>query len=158
MYSYTDSELSADVPSLIRTISPPGFGTRFEDGVSGDRLPGSPENKFALQASYTMEMAEGAELVVSGDYAWQSDILSRTGARGSSYTLPSFGVANIRATYQKDDWSVTGYVNNVLDEFAETGVQSTPLISQTVNGATVRSFVTNVLRPMTAGVRFNYRF
>ena len=158
MYSYTKSELSADVPSLIRTISPPGFGTRFEDGLSGDRLPGSPENQFALQASYTMPMNNGAELVLSGDYAWQGDILSRTGARGGSYTLPSFGVGNIRATYQSDDWSVTGYINNVFDEFAETGVQSTPLISQTINGATVRSFVTNVLRPMTFGVRFNYNF
>ena len=49
-------------------------------------------------------------------------------------------------------------LNNVFDEFAETGVQSTPLSNQTIQGATVRSFVTNVLRPRTIGVRFTYTF
>jgi outer membrane receptor protein involved in Fe transport len=43
-YSYTKSELTADVPSLICTFTPPGFGSAFEDGVSGDRLPGSPSS------------------------------------------------------------------------------------------------------------------
>jgi iron complex outermembrane receptor protein len=32
------------------------------------------------------------------------------------------------------------------------------LINQTVDGATVRSFVTNVLRPRTIGLRFTYSF
>ncbi len=158
MYSYTDSELTADVPSLIRSISPPGFGTLFIDGLDGDQLVGAPENQFSLSATYSTELSNGAELSISGDYAWQDDILSRVGGRGSSYTLPSFGVANLRATYSQEQWSVTGYVNNLFDEFAETGVQATPLSNQTVNGAQVRSFVTNVLRPLTAGVRFNYRF
>ncbi len=157
-FGHIKSELSADVPSLIRTISPPGFSTRFEDGRNGDRLPGSPETQVSLSAVYTTDLASGAELSVGADYAWQGDIASRAGERGSSLTLPSFGVANLRATYRKDDWSVTGYVDNVFDEFAETGVQSTRLSNQTVNGATVRSFATNVLRPLTAGVRFNYRF
>ena len=157
-FSNIKSELSADVPSLIRTISTPGFGPRFEDGLDGDRLPGSPETQFSLSATYTKDLANGAELVFNGDYAYQSDILSRTGARGGSFTLPSFGVANAQATYRKEQWAVTAYIDNVFDEFAETGVQGTPLLNQTANGATVRSFVTNVLRPQTIGVRFNYRF
>jgi outer membrane receptor protein involved in Fe transport len=157
-FSRTTSELSADVPSLVRTINPPGFGTAFEDGSAGDRLPGSPETQVSLSATYFQDLSDGATLNYSADYAWQSDILSRTAALGGSYTLPSFGVANARVVYTQDDWSATLYVNNVFDEFAETGVQSTPLSNQTIQGATVRSFVTNVLRPRTIGVRFTYTF
>ncbi len=52
-FSYSDAELSADVPSLVRTISTtPGFGTQFEDGRSGDQLPGSPKSQFSLFAEY----------------------------------------------------------------------------------------------------------
>jgi iron complex outermembrane receptor protein len=157
-FSQTTSELSKDVPSLIRTIAPPGFGAVFIDGSAGDRLPGSPENQASLSATYYQSLSNGAELTYSGDFAWQSDILSRTGALGGSYTLPSFGVANARITYLTDDWTVTAYVNNVFDKFAETGVQSTALSNQSVEDATVRSFVTNVLRPRTIGVRFTYSF
>ena len=157
-FSRVKSELSADVPSLIRTIDPPGFGTLFIDGSDGDRLPGSPETQMSLSATYFQDLSNGAELDYSADFAWQSDILSRTAALGGAYTLPSFGVANARVSYTMDEWSATLYVNNLFDKFAETGVQSTPLNNQTIEGATVRSFVTNFLRPRTIGVRFTYTF
>ena len=92
--SYTESELTADVPSLIRSISPPGFATLFEDGQDGDRLPGSPETQFSLFASYDIPLANGQDLHLNGSYSWQDDVLSRAGGRGSSLTLDSFGVAN----------------------------------------------------------------
>ncbi len=156
--SYTKSELSADVPSLIRTITPPGFGSSFEDGQDGDRLPGSPETQFSLFASYNLPLANGRELHLNGSYSWQDDVLSRAGGRGSSLTLDSFGVANASAVYEAEKYSVTVYADNLFNEFAETGVQSTQLSNQTVNGANVRSFLTNVLTPRTIGARFTYRF
>ncbi len=158
-FSYTKSELSARVPSLIRTITPPGFGSTFEDGLDGDRLPGSPETQFSVFASYDIPLANGRDLHLNGSYAWQSDVLSRAGGRGSSLTLDSFGVANLSAVYEvQDQYSITLYVDNVFDEFAETGAQSTRLSNQNVAGANVRSFLTNVLTPRTIGARFNYRF
>ncbi|MFC3120171.1 TonB-dependent receptor [Agaribacter flavus] len=157
-FSRVLSELSADVPSLVRSIEPPGFTTRFIDGRKGDRLPGSPETQASFSATYSQELSNDAELFYSADFAWQSDILSRTAGYGSSFTLPSFGVANAGISYITDDWTVTAYANNLFDKFAETGVQSTELSNQTVNGASVRSFVTNVLRPRTFGVRFTYTF
>ena len=156
--SYTKSELSADVPSLIRTITPPGFGSSFEDGQDGDRLPGSPETQFSLFASYNLPLANGRELHLNGSYSWQDDVLSRAGGRGSSLTLDSFGAANASAVYEAEKYSVTVYADNLFNEFAETGVQSTQLSNQTVNGANVRSFLTNVLTPRTIGARFTYRF
>ncbi|MGB5330964.1 MAG: TonB-dependent receptor, partial [Woeseiaceae bacterium] len=94
-FSYTKAELTAAVPSLIRTISPPGFATSFEDGQAGDRLPGSPETQFSLFGSYTHAMSGGNMIVVDGGYAWQDDVLSLAGARGNSLTLDSYGRASL---------------------------------------------------------------
>jgi outer membrane receptor protein involved in Fe transport len=157
-YSYTKSELTADVPSLIRTITPPGFGTAFEDGLDGDRLPGSPESQFSILASYDYDLASGNALRFNASYAWQDDILSRTGARGNSLNLDSFGLANVSAVYDAEMWSVTVYVHNLFDEFAESGVQSSAPFNQAPLGATVRSYLTQILRPQTIGARFKYRF
>jgi len=157
-FSYTKSELSAPVPSLIRTITPPGFGSAFEDGQTGDRLPGSPETQFSLFAKYEMPLSNGNQLQFIGNYRWQDEVLSRAGARGSSFTLDSFGVANASAVYDTEKYSVTFYINNLFDEFAETGVQGTRLSNQVVSGASVRTFQTTVLTPRVIGARFSYRF
>ncbi|MDJ0918469.1 MAG: TonB-dependent receptor [Woeseiaceae bacterium] len=157
-FSYTKAELSEGVPSLIRTITPPGFGTAFEDGESGDRLPGSPETQFSLFGSYSMELSSGNSIVIDGGYAWQDDVLSRTGGRGTSLKLDSYGRAALNVGYVTDTWSVTGYVDNLFDEYSESSVSSTELSNQTINGANVRSFRANVLPPRSIGVRFRYTY
>lgn len=157
-FSYLKSELTSDVPSLLRTITPPGFGTAFIDGQSGDRLPGSPETQFSLFANYDLALPNGEDLRLNASYAWQSDVLSRTGGRANGLTLDSYGIANVSAIYENETWSVTGYVDNLFDEFAESGVQSTALSNQIINGASVRSYLTQVLPPRTIGARFTYRF
>ena len=155
-YSFTQSELTADVPSLIRTITPPGFGTAFIDGEAGDRLPGSPEHQFSVFGTYDVELSGGRDLAFNLGYAWQSDVLTRTGGRGSSLTLDSFGLANASAVYDAGPWSATLYVNNLFDEFAETGAVSTSLSNQIVLGSSVRSFGTHIAPPRAIGLRFSW--
>lgn len=157
-YSLVKAELNQDVTGLVRTITPPGFGTAFENASSGDRLPGSPETQFSLFGSYVMPLSNGNEVLFDGGYSWQSDIISVVGARGGSFTLPSYGRANVAVGYQTPDWSVTGYIDNVFDELSESSVTSRPAFSQNVAGANVRSFNTNVLAPRTLGVRVKYNF
>jgi iron complex outermembrane receptor protein len=154
-YSFTQSELTAPVPDLVQTITPPGFGTAFEDGEAGDRLPGSPENQFSIFSTYAQPFMDG-DLLWNFGYAWQGDVLSRAGGRGSSFTLEEFGIANASVVYDTGSWKAALFVNNLFDEFAETGVTSTSLSNQTINGANVRSFYTNVLPPRAVGVRFSW--
>jgi iron complex outermembrane recepter protein len=154
-YSFTQSELTAPVPDLVRTITPPGFATAFEDGQAGDRLPGSPENQFSMFATYEQPFMDG-ELLWNFGYAWQDDILSRAGGRGSSLTLDAYGLANASVVYDAGDWKAALFANNLFDEFAETGVTGTALANQTVAGATVRSFYTNIAPPRAIGVRFSW--
>ncbi len=155
-YSHTQTELTEDVPSLIRTIAPPGFGTVFQDGLAGDRLPGSPENQFSFFATYDHGTFYNGDLSFNAGYAWQGDVLTRTGARGNSLTLDSFGLANASVVYDTGPWSATLFVNNLFDEYAETGARSSPPFNQTVSGANVRSFGTAVAPPRSIGVRFKW--
>jgi outer membrane receptor protein involved in Fe transport len=155
-YSFTQSELTAPVPDLVRTIAPGGgFATAFEDGQSGDRLPGSPESQFSVFASYDMPFWDGG-LRWNLGYAWQDEVLSRAGGRGSGLTLDAFGIANASVVYDAGDWKGTLFVNNLFDEYAETGVTGTILSNQVVNGASVRSYYTNIAPPRAIGVRFSW--
>ncbi|MEM7728062.1 MAG: TonB-dependent receptor [Pseudomonadota bacterium] len=151
-YSYVDSELTEAVPSLIRTITPPGFGTAFEDGQEGDRLPGSPKHQFSVFGDYEQPFWNG-ELYANAALTYQSSILSRTGGRGDSFTLPSYERVNVALGYGQDNWRFTAYVDNLLNDFSETSVTQGRLYNQAPSGLTVRSFRTNVLPPRTVGAR-----
>ena len=164
-FSYTDAELTADVPGLIQTIDAPGFGTTIEPGQDGDRLPGSPKTQFSVFGDYEHPLSNGDAVVVSGGYAWQDEVLSFTGGRGGSFTLPSFGRANVAVGYQSENWDFTIYSDNIFNDFSETSASNTPLNNQTVgafdgdvNPANVRRFRTNVLPPRSVGARFKFRF
>ena len=91
-------------------------------------------------------------------YAWQDDVLSLTGARGSALTLDSYGRANVAVSYLTESWSVTGYVDNLFDEYSESSVFNTDRFNQTVSGANVRYYRTNVLAPRSVGLRMRYTF
>ncbi|MEO0466159.1 MAG: TonB-dependent receptor [Pseudomonadota bacterium] len=156
--SFVQAELTADVPSLIRTITPPGFGTAFEDGIAGDQLPGAPETQFSAFASYDVGPVPGGDLVLNAGYAWQGEVLTRTGGRGSSETLDAFGIANVSAVLQGENWTGSLFINNLLDEYAETGIRGTSLSNQTVNGASVRTFGAFVAPPRSIGARYSVTF
>ncbi|OZB18069.1 MAG: TonB-dependent receptor [Hyphomonas sp. 34-62-18] len=162
-YSHSEASLTALAPGLVSTISPPGFGTILLDGQNGDRLPGSPEDQFSIFGSYVHTLASGRTLTFNGGYSWQGDVLSRTGGRGGGLTLDSYGVANASAVYDAGKWQATLFVNNLFDEYYETGVVSSPLSNQIVSDANgdpvyVRSYYTYVGAPRAIGIRASYKF
>ena len=162
-YSHTEASLTALAPGLISTISPPGFGTVLLDGQDGDRLPGSPEDQFSVFGTYVVDVAPDRTLTFNGGYAWQGDVLSRTGGRGGGLTLDAYGVANVSAVYDTGPWSASLFINNLFDEYYETGVVSTSLFNQVLTDAGgdpvyTRSYFTYVGAPRVIGARFNYKF
>lgn len=162
-FSYTKSELTAFTNDLLRTITQGAggtsyFETTFEDGEVGDRLPGSPETQFSVFANYDQPLDNGNTLRYNASYAAQGNVLSRTGGRAGGHTLKGFGVANASVVYDAENWSVTAYVDNVFNKYAETGVQSTARSNVTVAGHSHRAFQVNTLTPRQMGIRFNYRF
>ncbi len=161
-YSRTMAELTAQAPGLVAAIdtSEPGFGTVLIDGEDGDRLPGSPEDQFSIFGSYTFPLTMG-DVILNAGYAWQGDVLTRTGDRGGGITLDSFGIANASVALDSGDWKLTLYVDNLLDEYAETGSRSTPLTNQVLTDANggpvyVRSHGTFIAPPRSIGLRFTW--
>lgn len=162
-FSYTKAQLSDLAPALIRSIAPPGFSDVFIDGQSGDRLPGSPEFQFSVFASYNQPLNNGDSISFNTGYAWQSDVLTRTGSRGEGFILGAYGLANASVNYKSDTWQLGLFIDNIFNEFAETGVRDTPLFNQIVSDANgddvnVRRFFTSVLSPRVIGLRLNYKF
>jgi len=157
-FSFVDAKLTNDVPALIQQITPPGFGTVAVTGEDGDRLPGSPKTQFSVFGEYEHPLSNGDNLAFNAGYSWQGEVLTLAGGRGGSFTLPSYGRANISLGYQTDNWSLTGYADNLFNDFSESSAANTPLNNQTILGANVRRFRTNVLPPRSVGARLRYKF
>lgn len=155
-YSHTETELTELAPSLIRSVAPPGFGTAFEDGQVGDRLPGSPEDQFSFFATYDAGTIYNGNVFLNLGYSWQGNVLTRTGGRGGGVTLDSYGQTNVSAVYEAEAWKATLFVNNLFDEYIETGIRGTPLSNQNINGANVRTHGAAVAPPRAIGVRFTW--
>lgn len=161
-FSYTNSELTADAPGLIRTITPPGYGSAFEDGQAGDRLPGSPETQFAAFASWVEPIGD-ADLIFNAGLSYQGDVLTRAGGRGDSLTLDAYTTVDTSINYKTDTYTVTLFAKNLTNTFAETSAVGTVLNSQVVtdnDGGNVypRAYRTIILPPRQVGVRFTYNF
>lgn len=166
-YAYTDPQLTKLSPRLVPFITPPGFQStlQYADGQPGDRLPGSPNNSGNLYVEYKLPIFGDKSLALSYNLSAQSDVLSATGALGGSYTLPAFSRSDISARLagDRDNWSITAYVNNLFDDFSQTGAAGNSSYVQTVpddSGGThyVRSFYTYVLPPRSFGLRFEKKF
>ncbi|MEQ1578996.1 MAG: TonB-dependent receptor [Steroidobacteraceae bacterium] len=163
-YAHTKAELSADAPSLLPSLGPPGFfAGGFTNGRSGDRLPGSPENQATFQANYQMPL--GSDWTLDFDYglAMVGNIITKVGLREGGETLPGYTVHQAAATLRGDAWSLSLYSRNLFNKYAVTGVRSTRKFIQTVsdeNGdpVKVRSYMEDVLRPREIGLRFSYDF
>ncbi len=92
---------------------------------------------------------------------YSGDVLSSTGARGGSLTLPSYTMSYFRIglTNMQNRWSVTLYADNVFNEFVELSTRGTPLYNQAVSDAYGdpvydRRFSTAIAAPLRIGLRF----
>lgn len=164
-YAYTNAELTDDAPRLIRDIVPPGFNSTlvFIDGRAGDRLPGSPEQQGTFYVNYNLPTASGVEWDFNYGITGIGDVLTRTGGLGDNTTLDGYTLHNASIIMARDDWSITIYAKNLLDEFVETSARGGEDYNQYVLDANgdphaVRTFYTDVLPPRTIGVRFTTRF
>lgn len=155
-YSHTQTRLASSVSRLVETLWPGSFDARYIKGERGDRLPGSPENKVSILASYDVGQLYGRDVSLNLGYSWHDDILTRVGGKGDSLTLDASGQARAAISLKDAGWTATLFIDNLFDEYIETDVRKTPLFNQSRNGATVRSHGAHVAPPRTIGVRLNW--
>ena len=147
-WSYTRAEISQDSPGLLDGGA---------DALAGDRLSGAPRKQGSLLASYGTLLSDDVAFDVQYAYSYVGDVLTRIGMRAGGEALPAYDLHNLSASVSKDAWTVTFYAENLLDEYAVTGVRQTPdRIGLTEDGFRSRRYFANVLAPRRAGVRVRY--
>jgi len=164
-YAQTKAELSEVAPDLLRVFIPPGFGPSdpavYEDGVPGDRLPGSPQEQGTFSVDYFLPL--GATWDLDFTYGLQAigDVLTKTAGKAGGERLGGFTVHSASVMLDRGSWQIGLYAQNLTNKYAVTGVRSQRPFVQTVadeNGdpVTVRSYSNNVLRPREVGIKFTY--
>ena len=149
-WSFTDAKLSQDSLGLLD-----GGADAFE----GDRLSGAPRHQGSLLASYAMLLGGSTAVELLYGYTYIGDVFTRIGLRAGGEKLPAYDLHKLSASLARGDWTVTFYAENLLDEYAVTGVRLTPRqIGLTEDGFRARRYFANVLAPRRAGVRLRYAF
>lgn len=164
-FAFNQAELSDTTERLVPGINPPGFqGTiTYEDGVDGDRLPGSPERQGSLFVTHSRQIGNGYDLDLSYGVWAVGDVITRAGNKGGGETLSGYAIHNLAASIGRDNWQATLYADNLLDKYAETAARNTSRFNQTVadingNPVIARSYFHNVLPPRSIGVRVRWDF
>ncbi len=110
-----------------------------------------------------MPVSDTWDLTLSYGFTAHSNVLTRTGNRAGGLVLPGFDTHNASIKLSDGGWSVTAYVNNIFNQFGETGVRGTPLFDQAVsdiNGDPVytRTYGTFVAPTRQIGLRIRRKF
>ncbi len=149
-WSFTDAKLNQDSPGLLDGGA---------DAFQGDRLSGAPRDQGNLLASYARLLGGGAAFELLYGYTYIGDVFTRIGLRAGGETLPAYDLHNLSASVSRNGWTLTFYAENLLDQYAVTGVRQTRgKIGFTEDGFLSRRYFANVLTPRRAGVRFRYAF
>ena len=78
--------------------------------------------------------------------------------RDFGQSLSSFYLNNVSVTWLNDAWRVSLYADNVLDEFAVTGVRADTSFIRDTGLFTLRRYYENMVRPRQVGLKFIYNF
>ena len=80
-----------------------------------------PKWILGATASYDVPLANGAGVNLYAEYRYIDDIevpeTTFTSPLGSRLPVPGYDRVNLRASYKKDDWKLTAYVNNLFDSY-----------------------------------------
>ena len=102
--------------------------------VTGNRLPKQPQHKAALTLQYTTPFTNGSSVSVLTTWTYTGSQFPDE-ANLPYVRLDAFRRWDLRTTWESPDrsWSVTGYVQNVLDDVA---------IQDIGPGATIQAWLT----------------
>ncbi|WND03414.1 TonB-dependent receptor [Temperatibacter marinus] len=140
-YTYTDAQIE-------ETIMDAGV-------IEGNKLPGVPEHQWSAYFDFSTDY-DGGTIFANGSlfYRGKAKALVNKIAMFNNtdqFTMDDYVLANVAAGYNKDNWNVRVYVNNLFNKFAITGGRGARRY-----GDQGQFFY--VVSPRTAGVSFGYDF
>jgi iron complex outermembrane receptor protein len=103
------------------------------NNVKGNRLPSSPKHSFVMALDYTADLnakvfseSTGVQWFARTNFVLESD---RYTAADNFIKLPNRKLWSARLGLDSADWTVTTYVNNILDQQAPVSVFSFPYLA-----------------------------
>ncbi|GLS26625.1 TonB-dependent receptor [Marinibactrum halimedae] len=151
-YAYNDAFLSEDAPGLVRN----------DDALSGDTLPGSPDQSASLSVDYNTSIFDNYSLNINYLGTYTGDVYTSVGARGndnSGEVVPGYTLHNLSAAISTNDrWEARLFINNLTNKYAVTAVRADRSFIRDVNGFNLRSYGQYVTTPRTIGLAVNYSF
>jgi iron complex outermembrane recepter protein len=129
--------------------------------VKGDELPQAPENKVALNGTYTFVFDPG-NLIFSASYIWKDKSYSEIFTR-YYYEAPSWDQVDLRATWSgnHDHYEVVLFVRNLFntlgyDAAADGYITQNPVGNPGAGITQAQAF--DLTPPRTFGAEFHYKF
>jgi iron complex outermembrane receptor protein len=123
---YTESFLISDASnSSVPGSLYPEFDSLTSD-IKGNQLIQVPESKFTAWGSYSKPLAGGDSLEFFSVYSWIDDVYYSP-FEDSREMSPSYGRVDARVTWRSGEgnWTVTGFMNNVLDDIGHLQIMRT---------------------------------
>ena len=166
-YSYLDTEIKDDrcfidnddtgitgvlVSPQARPCATPAVGTQVGQLIDGGRLPSTPKNKVALNASYTWYTPAG-NLTASGTWSYRDETYYSVFTRDHNLA-PSYDETDLRLLWNEpnDRYTIIAFCKNVFDDdgFEAAGASMSAWGVQSRS----RSFTF----PRTYGIEAQFRF
>ncbi len=166
-YSYAKAELTEDAPFLFGVKDDQGTAFQdFYDGNDGDRLPGAPEHQFSMGLSYETDVMDNKLLSINYGITAQSDVYTKVGLKADGEVLSGYALSNLSAKLSEGNWSVTLYIDNMFNKYAQTSVRRDKAWAGMAKFADEnkalpelqRVYGHYITKPRTVGLRFNYNF
>lgn len=148
-YGYNDGEFQSGYDANLDAATGGG-------DLKGKETPTSPNHSAALGLVATSQISQSLDGVFRADYIYESERWVQSANFGK---LDERKLVNLRLGVESDQWSLSGYVNNLLDDdtpwAAATFVDFTTLLP---NGAAPTFYSLNPSRGRHYGLEFQYRF
>jgi iron complex outermembrane receptor protein len=141
-----------------RPVGNPSPAGVFLQSVRGDQLPQTPENKVALNATYTIPL-EAGNLILSGTFIWKDHMFGSIFER--FYTeAPSWSQTDFRATWSGDHdrYEVVLYVKNLFNQLGYDAGAAGFRTPMPVSGDTLIGTAYDLTPPRLYGIEFHYKF
>jgi outer membrane receptor protein involved in Fe transport len=160
---YTEFDIFTRVASNIAyarecEIVEIGAGTQSTNcklDLSGNKLERAPKHAFSGSLTFRQPLENGLELVAEAAAQYQS---KRYFDEFNGQWFGGFANVDLRLTLESEDWSITGYVDNVLDEKTiKSGFAQGDFFAFFTSPGS-RSNVLLPPEPVRGGVRASYRF
>ena len=115
--TYTNAKLTSDFPANSAVY-----------GLSGDRLPISPQWAGHISAQQDFELPNSALLFAKAEWSYVGDRLGIFQSAGTARPFyPAYNKVDLDVGLRLDDWTATLYVNNVANERGIVGYGTTPI-------------------------------